>query len=508
MLRLFCLLAAASLGAALAGTPCAKLTSMTIPGVTVDSAEVSLEGTVPLGGSKFDLPQFCRVQAVARPTPDSEIHLEIWMPAQAAWNGKFLGTGNGGYSGALSYPDMAKALTEGYATAGHDTGHTGSDLRFALGHPEKLADYAFRAVHVMTTTAKLIVREHLGRFADKMYFSGCSAGGHQALSEVQRYPDDYDGVIAGAPANSRLGQTFGFLWSWMALHDSTGAPLLKPEELKMVTQAAVKACDANDGLSDGLIEDPRRCQFDPAALACDKENSASRACLTQPQVEAIRKVYAGVKNPRTGEQIFAGWSKGSESFGASAIQSWGMYLLDPPEPMRVDALRYFLFHDPSWDWRTIDWDRDVQYAQQQLSFLNANETNLAPFASRGGKLILYAGGADPVVPLADTVNYYDGVVKAMGGIEKTRAFARLFLAPGMGHCGGGPGPNRFDAMPALEQWVAQGSPPAKLVASHQTAGKVDRTRPLCPYPEVARSRKSDSANQAADLVCVANSLQF
>jgi feruloyl esterase len=479
---------------------------MTIPAVTIDSAEVSLAGTVSLGGNKFNLPQFCRVQAVARPTLDSEIHLEIWMPAQAAWNGKFLGTGNGGYSGSLSYVDMAKALTAGYATAGHDTGHAGSDLHFGLGHPEKVADYAFRAVHVMTTTAKLVVHEHLGRFAGKMYFSGCSAGGHQALSEVQRYPDDYDGVIAGAPANNRLGQTFGFLWSWMALHDSTGAPLLKPAELKMVTQAAIKACDAGDGLSDGMIEAPRRCSFDPAVLACDKEDSVTHACLTQTQVEAIRKVYAGVKNPRTGEQIFAGWSKGSESFGDSAIQSWSLYLLDPPQPMRVDVLRFFLFHDPNWDWRTIDWDRDVEYATQQLGFLNATETNLTPFARRGGKLILYAGGADPVVPLADTVNYYEGVAKAMGGIEKTKEFARLFIAPGMGHCGGGRGPNRFDPLPALDEWVTQGSPPAKLPASYQTAAKVFRPRALCPYPEVARTRTTDTSKGSSDFVCVANPL--
>jgi feruloyl esterase len=475
---------------------------MSIPGVTVDFAEVSPAGTISLSGSQFNLPEFCRVRAVARPTSDSEIHLEIWMPLEAAWNGKFLGTGNGGYSGAFSYPDMAKALADGYATAGHDTGHAGSDLHFGLGHPEKVADYAFRAVHVMTTTAKLVVREHLGRFADKMYFAGCSAGGHQALSEVQRYPDDYDGVIAGAPANNRTGQTFGFLWSWMALHDSHGVPLLKPDKLKMITQAAIKACDGNDGLRDGLIEDPRRCRFDPAALACHQENAAGGTCLNETQVEAMRKVYAGARNPRTGEQVFAGWSKGSESFGDSAIESWGLYLLDPAEPMRVDALRNFLFHDPAWDWRSINWDRDVQYAGQQLSFLNATETNLTAFASRGGKLILYAGGADPVVPFADTVSYYDGVVKAMGGMEKTRAFARLFVAPGMGHCGGGLGPNRFDAMPALDQWVMKGSAPAKLLAVHRTANKVDRTRPLCPYPEVARHRGSGSVDEAANFVCV------
>ncbi len=502
MLRYIGLLAMVSVGVATAGTPCANLTSLAIPGVTVASAEVSMAGAVSFGDSQFQLPEFCRVRAVARPTSDSEIHLEIWMPTEAAWNGKFLGTGNGGYSGSLSYADMAKALTSGYATAGHDTGHTGGDVRFGFGHPEKVADYAFRAVHLMTTTAKLLVREHLGRFADKMYFSGCSAGGHQALSEVQRFPDDYDGVIAGAPANNRLGQTFGFLWSWMALHHSSGTPLLKPADLKMITQAAIKACDANDGLRDGLIEDPRRCRFDPAALACGKGNSAAGGCLTETQVEAVRKVYAGAKNPRTGEQIFAGWSKGSEWFGDSAMQSWSLYLLDPAEPMRVDALRYFLFDDPAWDWRSMNWDRDVQYAQQQLPFLNATDTNLAPFASRGGKLILFAGGADPVVPLADTLSYYDGVVKAMGGIARTRTFARLFIAPGMGHCVGGIGPNRFDALAALDQWVMNKTPPASIMASHETAGKVDRTRPLCPYPEVARQRGPGGMDEAADFVCV------
>ena len=499
MLKYLCL--TLTIASAFAATPCANLTSLAIPDVAITSAETTPPGKLDVGNSTLvEVPAFCRVHATARPTSDSEIHLEIWLPAESSWNGKFLGTGNGGYSSALSYPAMAKALRDGYATAGNDTGHTGGDLTFGLGHPEKVADFAYRAVHIMTTTAKTVMHEHYARPASEMYFSSCSSGGHQALSEVQRYPNDYDGVIAGAPANNRLNQTFGFLWSWLAQHDSTGAPLLTHDDLRMITQAAIKACDATDGLRDGLIGDPTRCHFDPAVLACPQPNGG---CLTPTQIDSVRKVYAGPKNPRTGEQIFAGWSIGSESFGPAGIQSWSMYLLDPPAPMRVEALRYFVFRDPQWDWHTINWDRDVQNAHRQLPILSANETNLSAFARHGGKLILYAGWADPVVPAADTVTYYQKVVKATegGDMEKTQSFARLFIAPGMGHCGGGLGPNQFDTLTALDQWATQNIPPANLIASHQTDGKVDRTRPLCPYPQVAHYRGTGSIDAAANFTC-------
>lgn len=458
---------------------CARLTALAIPHVTIDSAAPGDAGT-------------CRVKATARPVADSEIHLEVWMPAsRAAWNGKFLGTGNGGYSSALSLPQMTRAVKDGYATAGHDTGHTGGDLRFGLGHPEKVRDYAYRAVHTMTAVAKLVIHAYFGRFPDQAYFAGCSAGGHQAMAEVQRYPEDYDGVLAGAPANNRLRQTFGFIWSWMALHDPAGAPLLDAGQLRMVTKKVVEACDAADGLRDGLIDDPRRCRFDPAKLD-----------LNAQQIEGLRKVWAGLKHPRSGEQLFSGFAMGSE-MSTDRGPSWGPYLLDPKEPMRAEALRYFLFHDPQWDWRQVDFVRDLAFADRELAFMNATATDLSPFARRGGKLILYAGWADPIVPPGDTVAYYEAVTKTMGGAAKTAEFARLFVAPGMGHCGGGPGPNQFDALAALDRWVTKGEAPASLVATHATDGRVDRSRPLCPYPQVARYRGSGSMDEAASFACVA-----
>ena len=222
-----------------------------------------------------------------------------------------------------------------------------------------------------------------------------------------------------------------------------------------------------------------------------------------PQADAVRKVYDGTKNARTGETIFSGFPRGSESFGERAIEGWGQYIVNPAEPMRVDFFRYFLFHDPNWDYRTLDMDRDLAYAEQKLGFMSAVERDLSPYKKSGGKLLMYTGWADPVVPPYDTVAYYDSVVKTMGGLEKTREFFRFFLAPGMGHCGGGPGPNQFDMLGALEQWVEKGVAPDRMIASRSTNGKVDRTRPLCLYPLVARHKGTGSTDEAANFSCVA-----
>jgi feruloyl esterase len=493
----------ALVGAANAGTACASLAALTIPNVTIRSAAPVAAGafTPPGATAAMTLPAFCRVEATARPTSDSDIKFEVWIPPADAWNGKFQGVGNGGYQGSISYTAMATALRRGYATASTDTGHAGDDMKFGQGHPEKIIDYGYRAVHVMTDTAKLVVRNATGRFADKSYFVGCSAGGHQAMSEAQRFPEDYDGIIAGDPANNRIRQTFGFMWSWIATHTADGKPILTQAKLSLVSKAAIEACDSVDGLKDGIIDDPRRCHFDPARLLCRTGSADEATCLTQPQVDAIKKVYDGAKNPRTGEQIYTGWPRGSEGFGDPAGQSWRQYLTDPAEPSRVGLFRYFLFHDPNWDWRTLDFDRDLAYAEQRLPFLPAVEKDLTPFKKRGNKLIMYTGWADPVVPPQDTASFYEAVAKTMGGLDKTRDFFRLFTAPGMGHCSGGPGPNQFDALGALEQWVEKGIAPDKLIASHVTNGKVDRTRPLCTYPLVARWKGTGSSDDAANFTC-------
>src|SRR4051794_31087116 len=275
--------------AAAAGTACTNLASLTIPNVTFKSSTLVAAGPFTPSGAAtpMTLPAFCRVEATARPTSDSDIKFEVWIPPVEAWNGKFQGVGNGGYQGSISYAAMAAALRRGYATASTDTGHTGDDMRFGQGHPEKVADFGYRAIHVMTETAKLIVRNAMGRFADKAYFVGCSSGGHQAMSEVQRFPADYDGVVAGHPGHNRVRQTFGFMYSWQATHDDRGAPILTRAVLQRVTRAVVDACDANDGLKDGLIDDPRTCRFDPASLAC-RAGADEATCLTAPQVEAIR----------------------------------------------------------------------------------------------------------------------------------------------------------------------------------------------------------------------------
>ena len=431
--------------------------------------------------------------AVSRPTADSEIHFEIWIPPASAWNGKFEGTGNGGFSSNMGFPAMARALSEGYATAGSDTGHQGDDLKFGINHPEKINDWAYRAVHVMTDTAKLVVRDYYGRLPQYSYFNGCSTGGQQALSEAQRFPGDYDGIVAGDPANNRIHLIAAFLWGWEALEKDPASPL-PAAKLPMITKAAVDACDALDGLKDGLIDDPRRCKFDPAVLLCkggDGEN-----CLTAPQVAAVKKIYDGPKNPRTGAQIFTGWPRGSET-------AWTSYIVGHEEASRNEFWKYWVFNDPKWDWATFDFDRDLAYADQKMAAVNAIDADLKPFKARKGKLVMYHGWADAAVSPMEGVHYYESVQRAMGGAEKTTDFFRLFMAPGMGHCGGGPGSNTFDAVAALDGWVGKGIAPDKIIASHVINGATDRTRPLCPYPQVAKWKGTGSTDDAVNFVCAA-----
>ncbi len=472
---------------------CSDLAALTIPDTSITSAAPVPAGAFTLPGSSrsITVPAFCRVTAVAAPSSDSHIAIDVWIPD--AWNGKLLGTANGGFAGAIGYPAMAAGLARGYAVVGTDTGHVGDQLEFAEGHPEKVVDWAYRSIHVMTDVAKLVVRAARGQLPQHAYFEGCSTGGQQALSEAQRYPGDYDGIVAGDPGHNRVRLILGFLWSWIATHDDDGRPILPAAKLPAIAKAAVAACDADDGVKDGVIGDPRTCRFEPRTLAC--AGAETDACLTPAQVAAVEKVYAGPKNPRTGEQIFPGWVRGSE-------QGWGTYIINPREPARVGFFRALAFHDPHWDWRTFDWDRDAAFVDTQVPYLSATSRDLRAFQARGGRLVMYTGWADPVVPPQDTVAYYDDVVKASGGLARTQSFFRFFPVPGMAHCGGGAGTSTFDALGALEQWVEQGAAPQQLIGRRTSNGVVDRARPICAYPKVAHYRGTGSTDAAETFACV------
>jgi feruloyl esterase len=508
---------------------CTNLTSMTIADTTITSASDVAAGTFTPSAAEAGkapppagrVPAFCQVVGVARPTADSIIDFEVWMPIVSAWNGKFEGVGNGGYIGRISHGAMENAVNLGYATASTDTGHVGSDLSFAAGHPEKIVDWGYRAIHVTAEAAKLILHEYYGRFPEHSYFNGCSTGGGQALSEAQRYPDDYDGIIAGDAGNDRVHLNAAFLWAYAATHRD-GHPLFSESKLLLINQAAIAACDAKDGLKDGVIADPLRCRFDPGVLLC--HGAEGDDCLTSPQVEAVRKIYAGPHNPRTGELIIAGWSPGSESLVSGDYAGWKDYLLSGSEPARVDFWKYFVFDDPNWNWRTFDYDRDLAYADSKMAAVNASSAELQEYKSHGGKILMYHGWADPVGPPLDAIEYYKRVERTMGGTEKTRDFFRLFLVPGMSHCNGGPGyllaggaragdaPDNVpkwpvpdpdhDVLSALDRWAEQGIAPERVIAAHRTDGVVDRTIPVCAYPLTASWDGKSNRKDASSFRCV------
>jgi len=489
---------------------CESLARLSLKDAAITKAEVVPPGTFqPPGGPQRGpdpykaLGAFCRVAATLTPTSDSDIKIEVWLPAagnapraegapgQTAWNGKYQAVGNGGWAGVISYADMAEALHGGYATASTDTGHVGGRGTFALGHPEKLVDFAWRSEHEMTAKAKKIIEAFYGSGPKLSYWNGCSTGGRQGLKAAQMFPEDYDGIIAGAPAN----RTAISLWIADAvLRDP--ARYIPPAKYPVIHQAALAACDAGDGLKDGLIDDPRQCRFDPAVLLCTDGDGPS--CLTAPQVASVKQIYSSAVNPRTRQELFASFVPGSEL-------GWGAQAAGPDlQAMTYDQYRYVVFQDPNWDWKTFDFDQDVVKGDRPENLImNATNPDMGAFFSRGGKLILYHGWSDSLVPPPNTIKYYEQVVAHMGGAAKATGHVRLFMAPGMGHCSGGEGPDTFDTVRALEGWVEGGQAPARLDASHSTNGRLDRTRPLCPYPQVARYAGTGSIDDAASFTCKA-----
>jgi feruloyl esterase len=493
--------------------------------VSLDNASIRSIETVPPGGlaargaqSVPGLPAFCRVQAIA---PDSLINFEVWIPSVALWNGKLVTTGNGGYGNALSYRDMSSALLQGYAAVGGDTGHqtaTSDDLLWGVGHPERITDWGSRSIHAIVEPARLIVSALQGKPVRRSYFNGCSTGGHQGYAEIQRYPADFDGVIAGAPGNNRVRLNVGFLWQFLANHQrpDNATPIIPASKLPLITKAVVAACDANDGVADGVVDDPRTCRFDPATLLCPAEDQAG--CLTAAQGAALNKMYAGARNPRTGEQIYPGWPKSSEALtvspGGAPQSGWQQYW-GGSEPTRANFWRHWVFENAKWDWWTLDFDRDLELADRRVGG-RVDQTNpdISAFKARGGKAIVYNGWQDPVVNPLDTIAYYEKVKARQGSQAQIDSFFRLFLVPGMGHCSGGPGATNFgnqaqppvvdadhDLLSALDAWVEKGSAPDRIIASRVVNGAAVRTRPLCRYPTKAVYTGSGSTDTAANFVC-------
>ena len=487
--------------AAASAATCESLASLALPDTTITSAQVVAAGalTLPTGGfpsavSPKNLPAFCRVAATIRPSKDSDIKIEVWLPAEG-WNGKFQGVGNGGWLGAIVYPSLMEALQRGYAVAGTDTGHEGGvmDGSFALGHPEKVIDFGYRAVHEMTVQGKAITKAFYDQAPRYSYWNGCSSGGKQGLKEAQRFPNDYDGIVAGAPANYWTHLTAGTVYVGAVTHKDP-ASFIPPGKYPVIHKAVIAACDAVDGLKDGLIDDPRRCHFNPKELECKGEDAPT--CLTSAQAEAVKKIYAPATNPRTNEAFFPGLEPGSEL-------GW-MLMAGGKEPSEIGMaeFRNIVYHDPKWDWRTFDFDKGIAEADKiDHGIITATDPNLKPFFSHGGKLLIYHGWADPLIAPENSINYYTSVLDKMGGASKAADSVRLFMAPGMDHCFGGEGPNTFDSLAALETWVENRKAPEQIIASHGAPGRADRTRPLCPYPQVAKYKGSGSVDDAANFVC-------
>ena len=484
----------AALRAAEAGGSCADLAKITLPNVTITHAEAVQAGVFqPLaqGTGARSLPAFCRIAMTLTPSTDSEIKVELWIPS-ANWNGKFQAFGNGAFNGTIAYAAMESALKQGYATSSTDTGHAGGGAAWALGHPEKVVDFGWRAVHEMTLASKKIIASHTGRAPAFSYWNGCSAGGRQAMKEAQRFPDDFNGIIAGAPGLDWTGRAAQAVRIAKMLEHNDGGRLSNNDK-QLLHRAVVDACDAGDGLKDGLISEPDRCRFDPGVLQC--AGSTRSDCLTAAQIETARAIYSPGVNRSTKREV-GGLLPGSE-LGWTDL-GWTA----SARATGLDQFRFLVYGDPKWDIQQFDFDRDLARADEaDRDTLNALDPNLKPFIARGGKLIQFHGWADPQISPANSTQYYARVADALGGAAKIHGSYRLFMAPGMGHCGGGEGPNTFDMVAALEQWVEHGKAPDQIPASRATNGVVERTRPLCPYPQIASYKGTGSIDDAANFTC-------
>jgi feruloyl esterase len=494
---------------------CASLAKLRLPSTQITVAQVVAAGDFdPPAAKRVSVTRpFCRVAVVSTPASDSRIEFEVWLPT-TGWNGKFQGIGNGGFAGSISFYDLARAVDHGYAAASTNTGHyaDGTDASWALNHPDKIVDFGYRAIHLTNVNGKAIIKAFYGSAPKRAFFSSCSNGGRQALMEAQRYPDDYDGIIAGAPANYWTHLLSNAAWDNQALLKDT-TTYIPAAKLPAIENAALAACDAQDGVKDEVIEDPPHCRFDTSVLLC--HGADTNTCITEPQLKVLNGLYAGGRT-RAGEQVFPGYSPGGEADPAG----WQPWITGPaPEKslMYAFSTQFFknmVYMDPAWDFHTFDMDRDTKAADEKMARdLNANDPDLSRFRTRGGKLILYHGWNDAAIAPTATITYYQRVVKKLGPAQ-TDGFVRLFMVPGLEHCTGGTGPDRFgqdtvasgdpehSIASALEQWVEGGAAPNRIVAAkRELNGKVNRTRPICAYPAIAHYKGSGSTDTAENFTC-------
>jgi feruloyl esterase len=537
-------------------SPCTNLqSSLQLQHTTITSATDNTTGVFAVPGSSpiTGLPAFCRVTATLTPSSDSSIKIEVWLP-ESGWNGRFLGTGGGGFQGVISYSELANGIQAGFAATNSDLGtgvsgcsplYCGSDgnmgnpLAIAFGdpaapstglfgHPERIKDFGFRAIHLMTVRGKQIADAFYGQKAQKAYFAGCSTGGQNALMEAQRFPNDYDGILAGAPAFNRTHLHMAGLFGWQDTHASPGR-LIQPGQMTLINQAVLKQCVGRDGgaSTDQFLTDPRDCHFDPKVLQCTG-GQVPPACLTADQVTTMQKYYAGTIDPMNGQVINPGPARGNETDNVLAL---GLAFQEQlPEPA-FDGLFYWVF-GPSFgypasavNFANFDFHHAVDTVDDQLAaVLNADSSDLGEFREHGGKLLMYHGWADPLIPSQSSINYFNALVgndshgfqQASFGVgnpalQRTQSYARLFMAPGLYHCSGGPGPNAFDALTPLVTWVETGTAPETIIATKFVADMppaVQMTRPLCVYPKVAKYNGSGSTSMAANFTCVADENDF
>ena len=503
---------------------CKDLINLKLPDTEIKSATLIAAGefTGPDRTKRPDLPAFCRVVASVKAAPDSDIGVEIWLPADG-WKGVFHGNGSVGFGGSLAggYAGMEAGLMRGYASATTDTGTAPATTLNAdplIGHPQKWKDWGLLSTHVMTVIGKAIAKAFYGEDVRRSYYTGCSTGGQQGLIEAQYYSDDYSGILVGAPVINRTWGHAAVLWDYRSANLLPGRKL-SGAKLALLNNAAVAACGAksNGVATDLFISDPMACKFDPAVLTC--KGADSDACLTGGEVQTARDFYSGPRN-NAGRPVYYGWLPGSEVPGRSG---WSSLETTPNGEPAFGGLFKWVF-GANWDWRTFDWDRDIPKVDAELgpAVNGVVSGDVSRFRARGGKLIMYQGWADTLVAPGQTVAFYNALTKEFGGPAKTEDFARLFMAPGVMHCGGGPGPSAFnsanggarrppsdtprdDVFAALTSWVEDGVAPSRIIGTKyvdDTPQKgIAMQRPLCTWPQKPWYKGSGDTNDAGNFTC-------